>query len=596
MGLGKRKYLKLYILCGLLFSAMVQAGTYRQQMDLAVHSGQLDEKTALVYQVLAAHDPSSLPIAYRPTATEAGKSGFALRIKILEALNQLTTEQKDLLAPFMMRPRSQLPESLVSSTGLFKIHYTNIGSSAVPQEDLDSSGIPDYVELAASVFDSVYQVEVIQFGLNPPPGDNNVDGPEWDIYLKDMNLYGETMPESKISSDPDIWISYIQLDNDFDDSFYTKGTNGLRVTAAHEFLHMIHLGYNLRSSGFNRYSDLFLMEASSTWMEDAVFDQVNDYYQYLGAPYRNTGLGVFEQNNTPFDEENGWHEYGMSIWFHYLEKRFENQIQPGEMVRRVWEKIVDFPAFEATDYVLQELGSSFQEELATFYAWNYRTGGRADASRFYPEGGAYPEVVLDGHYHFHFDTTLSEVITPTAARYYVFDEDNGDSFALVPVNVKWYNPDTLNVMSIAVIHGNDGNHYTSVSNDAVARLVTDDGFSCSAYHHSGDEIIAIGSISASGLSDQDGLPASYPNPFLVHQHAEVVMPFNIDEPALISFAVFTSNGYRVYKDEQFFASGLQKCRWQGINDQGNPVASGMYLYVIRDGDKIIRKEKFVLVR
>ena len=592
----KSKYLNFCLLCGLLLPLLVHSETYREKMDLAVDSGQLDRQTALVYQVVATYDPSSLPAEFQTTNAEREKSGFALRVKLLEVMDNLTQEQKELLAPYVMRPRSLLPEFLVSSSGLFKIHYTNSGYNAVPQEDLDNSGIPDYVELAASVFDSVYQVEVMQFGLKAPLSDNNEDGPEWDVYLRQMSQYGETVPETKVSSNPDIWIGYMQLDNDYDKSFYTQGDDGLRVTAAHEFLHMIHLAYNLRSGGFNRYTDLFLMEFASTWAEDALYDYINDYYQYLGAPYGNFEKGLFNRMDLSFDTWDGWHEYGMSIWFHFLEKRFEKQLEKGEIIRRVWEKIVDYPALEAMDYVLHELGSSFQDELVTFYAWNYRTGGRADTVHFYPEGDAYPEIVPDGHYHFNYDTTLNEEVVPTAARYYVFNQDNGDSFALIPTNIEWFNPDSLNTITIAVLHGDQKEKYTSVSDGVLARLVTEDGFNCGAFHQSGDALFYLRSITASSLTDQDQLPACYPNPFLVHQHAEVIMPFNIDEPDLVSFAVFTSNGYQVYKDEQFFASGLQKFRWQGKNEQGNSVASGMYLFVIWNEDRIIRREKFAVVR
>ena len=50
----------------------------------------------------------------------------------------------------------------------------------------------------------------------------------------------------------------------------------LRVTAAHEFFHVVQFGYD-------QYEDGWFMEATATWMEERVYDSVNDNRQFLPA-------------------------------------------------------------------------------------------------------------------------------------------------------------------------------------------------------------------------------------------------------------------------------------------------------------------------
>ena len=49
-----------------------------------------------------------------------------------------------------------------------------------------------------------------------------------------------------------------------------------QVTAAHEFFHAIQFAYDYGE-------DAWMLEATATWMEERVFDKVNDNRQYLPA-------------------------------------------------------------------------------------------------------------------------------------------------------------------------------------------------------------------------------------------------------------------------------------------------------------------------
>ena len=88
-----------------------------------------------------------------------------------------------------------------------------------------------------------------------------------------VGRYGFTYPEraGRTSS------SYLEIDNDYANPIYqqTKGLDALRVTIAHEFHHAIQFGY------YQGSDSIWWQESTSTWMEEVVYPDVDDYLQYL---------------------------------------------------------------------------------------------------------------------------------------------------------------------------------------------------------------------------------------------------------------------------------------------------------------------------
>ena len=250
--------------------------------------------------------------------------------------NQLEPATQKVLGKYVTRPTlsgqttATSAPSFNSPGGHFAIHYTRTGTDAPDLTDLDGDGVPDWVEKVAAVFEEVYDTEVTGMGFRPPPVTR------YDVYLMDLvpdQAYGFTTDDGAPSGGSVSVGSYIEIDKSFSDPMFTvNGTyipeQMLKVTAAHEFHHGIQFGYNY-------YFEFWYAEATATWMEDEVYDSVNQLYDYLDSYISHRdNYGVLEPLalNGPTD---GASEYGRWIFNRYLAEKHGGR----EVVRAAWEKL-----------------------------------------------------------------------------------------------------------------------------------------------------------------------------------------------------------------------------------------------------------------
>jgi hypothetical protein len=513
------------------------------------------------------------------------KCGLSLMNQIRSRFSQFSPQQRILLSQLFFRP--VLPLYAISADGRFRIHYTLTGSDAVSGADADGNGVPDYIDAAANSLEYVYHIEVEELGFKPPPADDT-DGPEWDIYIQNItDSYGSTMPDRQISDDPyNAFTSYIQLDNGYE-STDTKGLNGLRITIAHEFFHMIQLGYNAREDTNGNFTDLFLWEAASTWMEDVVYNGINDYYYYLGDFFRTT--------NRRFDTADGWREYGLSLWFHFLEKRLGTR----SFALAIWNQLYQAEAVEANDRALREFGTTFSDELGLFYAWNYMTGSRADTVHYYPEGNAYPEITLDGTYSLDEQRDLDTEVTTTGSRYYAFTDPSGDRYTFVLTDVRRTVPDAFDPisMSLAGTHQESSIRIDDFLYARVTRESEKDWRNTVFIEKTGTGISMKALDDSTSFFDAVKLPACIPNPLDFSKGNSVQIPFQLESKALVHLLIFTVSGYKVYESAEFKnVPGLTKMIWKGTDDNGRAVPGGIYPYAVVADGKVVRRDKIAVVR
>lgn len=146
-----------------------------------------------------------------------------------------------------------------------------------------------------------------------------------DVYLANLGadgIYGYAAPEDDpaATSDGNPYTStgYLVLDNDYEE-FGCAPSACRRVTAAHELYHVVQYA-------FDNNENLWFMESTATWVEEQVFDAINDNRGYLET----SPLTRPERTLDRVDSERGF-LYGGWIFHEFLGQRLGRQV-----VRQAW--------------------------------------------------------------------------------------------------------------------------------------------------------------------------------------------------------------------------------------------------------------------
>jgi hypothetical protein len=274
----------------------------------------------------------------------------------------------------------------------FCVHWVDQGLDAPELTDADKDGVPDYVERVLRVAERVHTVENEKLGWREPRSDGRQGGErgKTDVYLSQIGgeLFGYAAPDrgqaTKEHRIPRRLHGYLVLDNDYS-PFEFPGTDpleDLQVTFAHEYNHILQFGYDA-------YQDPWFAEASATWMEDQVFNGINDYLRYVRR-----WVKLYETPLTASSIK----EYGSAVWNQWLARRYGTSI-----VRKAWAGAIDARpgGFSVGSYERalrasgrSEFGHDFTRFAAAVAEW--RTGKGFRESRLFPDARRQGHLRLGG--------------------------------------------------------------------------------------------------------------------------------------------------------------------------------------------------------
>jgi len=327
------------LIVSLTFAALILSG--------AAYAGELDN----YYLEQFGESPESGALLKSTGPEGARRCGMPLRRELRRDWAKLESSTQRTLSKNLARPALSNEGIVKSNGGHFHIHYASVGTDAPPLADNDTNGIPDWIEQVADVFEAVYAREVQLLGFREPP-----DLP-YDIYLQQLGgqrEFGFTQSETVTGRSA---TSYIVVDNDFLDQVFQnsipgsessviKARKALQITAAHEYHHAIQFGYNF-------YFETWYAEATATWIEDEVYNSVNQLYDYLVNYYLRTDL----QLDTGVNITTGG-GYGRWSFNRYLTEAS----QPSAIVRNSWETLATKSPINGADIpmipVLEEVVAS----------------------------------------------------------------------------------------------------------------------------------------------------------------------------------------------------------------------------------------------
>ena len=272
-----------------------------------------------------------------------------------------------------------VPEAAPHCSTHFCVHYVTTTADAPSLSDADASGVPDYVETMANEFETSYAVENGQLGWRAPVPDGTRGGNALtDVYIKQLGnqgLFGYAAADPGQAGAQR--QAFLVMDNDYVQSEFPNYPNflaPLQVTAAHEYHHVIH-------NAIDANQDFWLFESTAVWMEDQVFDAVNDYLNYIPRWAGLTRVPLTRFNpQSPGDPLNV-KVYGDVVWSSWLSARYGPDI-----IRNMWERaLTEEPASfapGAQDAAIRARGGAgFAPEFVQFAAAlpEWRTDGGAFA-------------------------------------------------------------------------------------------------------------------------------------------------------------------------------------------------------------------------
>lgn len=335
----------------------------------------------LAREAVTADPADVLDVAAR---VRAGKGG-ATDPSVSLAMRDLYLARPDLSGSALDKADTLLARPTDGTSGGYPYAYTVPEATPVCGTNVcvhyvtstPDAATPAWVATTLGVMEEVY-AGTTAMGFLPPSADGLRGGDSrLDVYLKDFKakspgVYGfcsaedpKPLPATYTSA-----AGYCVLDNDFAPEEYggQAAWNSLRVTAAHEFFHAVQYTYDVGE-------DRWFMESTATWMEERLYNDVNDNRQYLrvsqmAAPY------------IPLDTYAAGAHYGNWIFWEYLSTRFGTDI-----VRKVWTKAGNGPKARKTysmKAIRKVLGKKkFPKVYGDFIA------SLTEPATYFPEGAAY---------------------------------------------------------------------------------------------------------------------------------------------------------------------------------------------------------------
>ena len=517
-----------------------------------------------------------------PPEGEPVKCGLPAVFHALAIRREAGGERLQAVEKVLTRPVMQVS----TRRGAFRVHYDTSGIDAPALLDQNSAHIPGTAEaFVDSIFSSLSYMlpfESVTLGYGPLVGDGTLGGgPEYDIVLMELGaMYGYTTPDTW-PPEGGMSSTFITIDNDFAFVYplQNRGLPALRVTLAHELHHALQIG------NYGYWTDhAFFYEITSTWMEDVVYPDVDDYLNYL-AGYG----GHFRMPDKSFSS-NDLIMYSRSLWGHFISKRYSRDV-----MRMCWEQVRSAPPLQAINNALKAQGSEFVTAFAEWTLWNLFTGPRSNPGKYYPDGADYPSMVQVPFEYVPPARDVSGSLAALGSRYYQVI-GSPDTMTVILSNL-----DLAGAGSVVPPNRAYAYHFRSTRSDEsyrltplgiYARLDVADLSAWSTWYVMGDtvrrnydpELLVEGK--------------SFPNPFVPGTHARVCLPVKTDNPVRGTLYVFAGGIDLVYSSASVL-SGLYQDRqmffWDGKDNDGRLVPSGVYVYVLELEEKRLRG-KIAVVR
>ena len=245
-----------------------------------------------------------------------------------DALLARPTENPDPTVPPNLGLQPYQSATTSDDTDHFRVHWVESTSDndAPPGANNNTSDTPAYITGLKAALEKAFEVENGALGWRTPVSDGTRGGnARTDVYVKDIGdkgLFGYAAPDPGQTGRSR--FAYMVMDDDYSEFGAADPQDPLEVTAAHEYNHVLQYAYDT-------FQDTWMFESTATWIEERVFDDVNDYLFYLGpwADRPSQPLTYAGDGAPPSGDD--LKIYGSAIWNHWLDSRYGPAV-----VRQAW--------------------------------------------------------------------------------------------------------------------------------------------------------------------------------------------------------------------------------------------------------------------
>lgn len=552
------------------------------KIDQAYKKGQLSLDQKVRYQIEALQNPRQLPQIYQQQNEQPFKCGTPAYKTFYQHRAKLSAATIQQVEQTTGAPSTAASQTFGSASGRFTIHYQTTGSNQVPPADGNANGVPDYVEEVAEAADSSYRHQVQTLGYTDPL----VNGQPYSIEIVNLQtVYGQTIAPANENT------TYIQIENDFAEDFPPNddpegnAIGSLKATVAHELKHAIQFAATRWSGETDAWAEM-----DATLMEEVVYDEVNDYYNYLEDP-----ASIFSDPSASFYPGSYYHV----SWALFFEEQYGADFWPS-----VWDKIRQDTTLTMVGALSQQLGGeqAFEDAYRLSQLWHYAAGPNRSANDFgFEERRNYPHASTEADGSFYSDNMKEpspsnpKPLEGFSATYYTVAPPAA-SAGTVGIEFSTSSQTSTSGIGIIAFFLDGSSDFKSISNISSQSNTLSTSWEWSDLSSIGlvftsdntrrgtqEAVVKLGSLNY----DTFTVFQNYPNPF----RQSTTIRFILNKAADVTLKIYDISGrlVRTLIDEERTAGPYEE------SFDGRNLASGVYFYQLISGDEVIVK-KMTLVK
>jgi hypothetical protein len=555
----------------------VRHGGVIAAIDAAVAAGEVTEAEGLLEKVRLVKGSAALSKRFASAESERIKCGTSILLEAREKLPVLPVDIQDEIRALLSRPTTET----FLDTAHFRVHYDTSGPNVI--YGWPATAYRDSVVAACEKSWNFYHVTN---GWQIPPSDGTAGGNALiDCYVTDAGgSYGWTQSESAAPRWPDDWTAFFVVDHAYDPPFPdTDRTLPMKITVAHEYHHVVQYGYTSANKWW--------MENVSTFMEDEVYDAINDNYQYLPGYTNYPYLKLSTLNSS--------HEYACFVWPTMIKEKWSHDV-----IRQVFACTASGTSIYACfDNVLAPFGTDFGSTLAEWGIWNFYTSTRNDGNHYLEASGYSPQMAYDQQFTTYPQTGVHPSVTKRpdgmgqSVMRLVRDAFSGHN----KLTLTFDGPScTRQVMVVvkdagqAVFHeyymnldfsGNGSLDIPYWNNSEYGHMIVQMSSACASpqdYVFDAVTTVATGVEHPPLYTRTVRLDQNEPNPF----GPQTRIGYALDSDSDVHLSVFDAGGRQVRTlVEAGQSAGNYQVRWDGRDDAGSRVAPGVYFYRLQAGGR-----------